>query len=97
MRRVRRRWRIGSGLEGEGEGGGGGGIEQRRRMGRWKDRVERVTRRRKKRYWRRRGWDWRIAALVVGVVVVPFKAVIREEICCSGGGRASFSMRAHVR
>ena len=33
-------------------------------MGRWKARVERVTRRRKKRYCSIRGWAWRIAALV---------------------------------
>lgn len=36
-------------------------------MGRWKARVLRETRSKKKRYWRMRGWAWRICALV-GVV-----------------------------
>ena len=40
--------------------------EVRRRMGRWKARVLRITRRRKKRYCRIRGCAWRIAALVRG-------------------------------
>ena len=31
-------------------------------MGRWKESVQRVTRARKKRYWRPKGWDCRIAA-----------------------------------
>ena len=42
-----------------------GGRAQRMRMGTWKARVEKRTSRRKNRYWRSRGWDWRTAALVV--------------------------------
>ena len=36
----------------------------RRRIGRWKARVLRVTSRRKKRYCRIKGWAWRIVAFV---------------------------------
>ena len=61
--------------------------EVSRRMGRWKARVLRETRSRKKRYWRMRGWAWRICALV-GVVGVWWGEVV---------GRGSFSMRAQVR
>jgi hypothetical protein len=75
---------------------------QRRRMGRWKDSVLRVTRRRKKRYWRPREWDWRISALVgvscggdVDVVVLFCRWwVCGEDVDM---GRGSFSMRDQVR
>ena len=57
------------------------------RMGRWKARVERVTRRRKKRYCSTRGWECRIAAFVGAA----------GEKCGEVVGSGSFSMRAHVR
>jgi len=54
---------------------------QRRRMGRWKASVQRVTRQRKKRYCRPSGWAWRTTAFVMpswgatrGLVDVVFKA-----------------------
>jgi len=50
-------------------------------MGRWKASVQRVTRQRKKRYWRPSGWAWRTTAFVMpswgatrGLVDVVFKA-----------------------
>ena len=46
---------------------------------------ERETRRRKKRYWRIRGWDWRRVAFVC------------EDGDEDEGSRGSFSMRAQVR
>lgn len=68
----------------ESRAGDRGACEHRRRMGRWKARVERVTRERKKRYCRIRGWAWRRVAFVGGLDVW-------------GVRRGSFSMRAHVR
>jgi hypothetical protein len=71
-------------------------------MGRWKERVERVTRSRKKRYWMIRGWVWRRVlfgevgferGFAAGVLVL-----LGREVCeVSGAGRLSFSMRAQVR
>ena len=69
--------------------------EVRRRMGRWKASVLRETRRRKKRYWRIRGWAWRIWAFVCGGVGEGF--VVGGVWCGEEGGRGSFSMRAQVR
>ena len=50
-------------------------------MGRWKASVQRVTRQRKNRYWRPRGWAWRTTAFVMpswgatrGLVDVVFMA-----------------------
>ena len=42
-----------------------GFVEHKRRMGMWNASVLVVTSARKKRYWKRRGWAWRIAAFVV--------------------------------
>jgi len=74
--------------------------EQRRRMGRWKARVEVVTSRRKKRYWRISGWVWR-RTLFEGGWLETFRVVevfwAREECGVSTAGRLSFSMRAQVR
>lgn len=60
-------------------------------MGRWKVSVSRVTRRRKKRYCRTRGWALRSD---VGGSVVP--AGVGMGAGVEGGGE-SFSMRAQVR
>lgn len=59
----------------------------RSRIGRWNERVDSVTRSRKKRYCSTRGWECRIAAFV--------GAAGEKEGEVAGKG--SFSMRAHVR
>jgi hypothetical protein len=76
--------------------------EQRRRMGRWKERVERVTRTRKKRYCTISGWVWRMVLVgdcgfETGFPEGLLELLGREACGVSGAGRLSFSMRAQVR
>jgi len=70
-------------------------------MGRWKDSVLRVTRTRKKRYWRRRGWVWSSVAFVRGGwgdrLVVVVVLVVGSAVGEAEDGRGIFSMRDHVR
>ena len=76
------------------------------RMGRWKEAVSIAQRARKKRYWRRMGWDARAFEGLSVLFDAPACAValVRPEVNGGGGvnGRAgdegvAFSMRAHVR
>jgi len=75
-------------------------------MGMWKEAVSMAQRARKKRYWRRMGWEARVlegldgladdAATVVALVLVEGKGGggVRGK---AGDEGVAFSMRAHVR
>lgn len=90
------------------EKGRGRRRDSRVRMGMWKDAVSMAQRRRKKRYWRRMGWEARregeVAAsggdrgvlLLVGLLGVEGKGGGGESGRAGEEGVA-FSMRAQVR
>lgn len=72
-----------------------GGCEHSSRIGMWKESVLRVTRKRKKRYWRTSGWVERSAAFVGAWV--EFMGAVEGWWEEEGRSGESFSMRAQVR
>ena len=60
------------------------GEEVRKRIDKWKERVERVQRTRKKRYWKMIGWRARRTKLLFVLSMAGF-----DDVC--------FSIRSHVR